>query len=140
MGAAGAADRSVAPGRMGGHRRPILEPHWELILARLKERPETTLVEMRGLLAAERGCRWTRSGGSCAPGGRRMKNGLLASETERPDLARRRARWRRHQARIDPRRLVFVDETWTRTNMGAARAAGGRRARGSFWECQIFCV
>ena len=48
---------SVAPAKMGGHRRPILEPHRELILARLKERPETTLAEMRDLLVAERGLR-----------------------------------------------------------------------------------
>ena len=48
---------SVAPGKMGGHRRPILEPHREFILARLKERPETTLIEMRELLVAERGVR-----------------------------------------------------------------------------------
>jgi putative transposase len=39
-------------------------------------------------------------------------------------VARGRARWQRHQARIDPRRLVFVDETWTRTNMGALRGWG----------------
>lgn len=48
---------SVAPGRMGGHRRPILEPHREFILARLKARPETTLLEMRDLLLAEHGVR-----------------------------------------------------------------------------------
>ena len=44
-------------------------------------------------------------------------------------MARRRARWQRHQARIDPRRLVFVDETWTRTNMGALRGWGPKGAR-----------
>ena len=48
---------SVAPGQMGGHRRPILAPHRDFVLARLKERPETTLVEMRELLVAERGVR-----------------------------------------------------------------------------------
>jgi transposase len=48
---------SVAPRRMGGHRRPILEPPRALILARLKERPETTLTEMRERLVAERGVR-----------------------------------------------------------------------------------
>ena len=48
---------SVAPGKMGGHRRPILEPHREFVLARLKDRPETTLLEMRELLVAERGVR-----------------------------------------------------------------------------------
>jgi len=39
-------------------------------------------------------------------------------------VARRRARWQRHEARIDPRRLVSVDKTWTRTNMGALRGWG----------------
>jgi transposase len=48
---------SVAPGKMGGHRRPILEPHRAFVLARLKDRPETTLLEMRELLVAERGVR-----------------------------------------------------------------------------------
>ena len=42
---------------MGGHRRRLLELHRELILARLKERPETTLIEMREMLVAERGLR-----------------------------------------------------------------------------------
>jgi transposase len=32
-------------------------------------------------------------------------------------VKRKRERWRRHQARLDPRRLVFIDETWAKTNM-----------------------
>jgi hypothetical protein len=28
-----------------------------------------------------------------------------------------RLRWRSHQRRVDPSRLVFIDETWTKTNM-----------------------
>jgi hypothetical protein len=32
-------------------------------------------------------------------------------------VARRRARWQRHQTKLDPRRLGFIDETWARTNM-----------------------
>ena len=32
-------------------------------------------------------------------------------------MARRRAQWKRYQGRIDPRRLVFIDETWAKTNM-----------------------
>ena len=32
-------------------------------------------------------------------------------------MARRRAQWAKHQGRIDPARLVFIDETWTKTNM-----------------------
>jgi putative transposase len=36
-------------------------------------------------------------------------------------VARRRAQWRKYQARIDPARLVFLDETWTKTNMAPLR-------------------
>jgi transposase len=32
-------------------------------------------------------------------------------------VARRRAQWKRYQGRIDPARLVFIDETWAKTNM-----------------------
>ena len=32
-------------------------------------------------------------------------------------MARRRASWKRYQDRLDPRRLVFIDETWAKTNM-----------------------
>jgi hypothetical protein len=44
-----------------------------------------------------------------------------ASEQDRPDVARRRLRWRTYQGRIDPRRLVFIDETWAKTNMAPLR-------------------
>ncbi len=42
-------------------------------------------------------------------------------------MARKRDRWRRHQAKLDPRRLVFIDETWAKTNMTRTH---GRCARG----------
>lgn len=44
-------------------------------------------------------------------------------------MARRRAQWRRYQGRIDPRRLVFIDETWAKTNMTRlyGRATRGHR-------------
>ena len=32
-------------------------------------------------------------------------------------MARRRAQWKKYQGRIDPRRLIFIDETWAKTNM-----------------------
>jgi hypothetical protein len=38
---------------MGGHRRPILAPYRDFILARLRERPETTLLEMRAASVRE---------------------------------------------------------------------------------------
>jgi transposase len=35
----------------------------------------------------------------------RLRTSLFAIEQDRPDVARKRDRWRRHQARLDPRRL-----------------------------------
>lgn len=47
-------------------------------------------------------------------------------------MARRRRRWKAHQGRIDPSRLVFLDETWIKTNMAPLRGWGarGRRLKG----------
>jgi transposase len=36
-------------------------------------------------------------------------------------VARKRLRWRTHQGRFDPARLVFIDETWAKTNMTRLR-------------------
>jgi len=43
------------------------------------------------------------------------------------DIAAARCRWRRRQRRLNPKRLVFLDETWTKTNMTPLR---GRSRRG----------
>ena len=44
-------------------------------------------------------------------------------------MARKRARWRRHQKQIDPSRLVFLDETWAKTNMIRTHGWGPRGQR-----------
>ena len=54
---------------------------------------------------------------------------MLPSEQDRPDVARRRVRWRKYQKQIDPRRLVFIDETWAKTNMAPLRGWCTRGAR-----------
>lgn len=48
------------------------------------------------------------------------------------DVARRRRRWKSFQPRLDPERLVFIDETWIKTNMAPLRGWGarGKRLRG----------
>src|SRR5271156_3582074 len=68
-----------------------------------------------------------RCGASSNTRGSRLKKSLHASEQDRPDIARRRARWKTHQSRPAPRRLVFIDETWAKTNMTRRH---GRCARG----------
>ena len=58
-----------------------------------------------------------------------IKKTVLAGEQDRPDVARRRLQWRSYQTRIDPARLVFIDETWTKTNMAPLRGWAPRGAR-----------
>jgi transposase len=45
----------------------------------------------------------------------------------RPEVEQRRAEWRVLQSGLDPDRLVFIDETWAKTNMTRPR---GRSLRG----------
>jgi transposase len=44
-------------------------------------------------------------------------------------VARRRSQWKRYQGKIDPRRLVFIDETGARTNMIRTRGRCARNKR-----------
>ena len=57
------------------------------------------------------------------------KKTVVASERDRPDVARKRAQWTKYQNRIEPERLVFIDETWTKTNMEPLRGWAPRGAR-----------
>jgi len=45
----------------------------------------------------------------------------VAGERDRRDVARRRAQWVKHQKNVDPERLIFIDETWARTDMAPLR-------------------
>jgi transposase len=73
-----------------------------------------------------------RSGCFCGAKDCGSKKTLFALEQARSDIARRRRRWRSWQAGLDPRRLVFIDETWIKTNMAPLRGWGpkGERVRG----------
>ncbi|WEJ08443.1 IS630 family transposase [Sinorhizobium prairiense] len=121
---------SFGPGQMGGHKPRVLSgPHRDWLLWRCRDRAFT----LRGLVAelAERGVTvdyravWT----FVHEEGLSYKKTLVASERERPDVARHRARWLKHRHRIDPSRLVFIDETWTKTNMAPLRGWAPRGER-----------
>jgi transposase len=60
-----------------------------------------------------------------------QKKTAHASEQERPDVLKRREDWFESQLDLDPERLVFIDETWTSTNMARThgRCARGERLR-----------
>ena len=68
----------------------------------------------------------------------------MAGERDRADIARRRAQWIKYQSRIDARRLVFLDETWTKTNMAPLRgwSTRGTRLKGTAphgrWKTMTF--
>jgi len=59
---------------------------------------------------------------------------VLPAEQSRRDVARFRARWKKYQGRIDPKRLVFIDETWVKTNMAPIR---GWALRGQRLAAQV---
>jgi transposase len=76
--------------------------------------------------------------------GSASKKTALASEQKRPDVARKRERWKARQGSIDLKRLVFIDETWAKTNMAPLRgwAARGQRLIGrapfGHWNTMTF--
>jgi transposase len=72
---------------------------------------------------------------------------LLASEQDRPDVAKAREDWileRQPAMRLEPQRLVFVDETGTTTKMvrlrGRSRRGARLKAKAPFghWMTQTF--
>jgi putative transposase len=69
---------------------------------------------------------------------------VVAGERDRPDVARRRAQWIKHQKDVDPERLIFIDETWARTDMAPLRgwAPCGQRLTGKVphgrWKTTTF--
>ncbi len=77
-------------------------------------------------------------------GANSKKKTLIAAEQEREDVARMRAAWKRSQEQIDPQRVVFIDETWAKTNMTRTygRSQQGTRVIGRVpcgrWETTTF--
>ncbi|WP_369810043.1 IS630 family transposase [Bradyrhizobium sediminis] len=121
---------SVEPGQMGGHKpKAISGDHAVWLSQRLRDSDFT----IRGLVAelAGRGLKvdyhsvWDFVHAEKLS----FKKSVVAGERDRPDVARRRAQWTKYQGRVEAERLVFIDETWTRTDMAPLRgwALRGRR-------------
>jgi hypothetical protein len=116
---------SVSPSKIGGYRPKKLIGSWRLWLL---ERYRGSDFTLRGLGITA----WC--GNSCTRRSSVTKKTLIASEQDRPDVARRRMQWLRYRHRIDPPRLVFIDESvlqrngrssaWTRTVREAAGKMG----------------
>lgn len=101
---------SAAPGKIGVHRRPVLADHRDWLIERT--RSDFTL---RGLVAelAKRGVKvdYVPVWRFVHAEGLSFKKSVLPAEQLRPRIARRREQWKKYQGRLDPARLVFVDET-----------------------------
>ena len=81
---------------------------------RLGEKPDLTLRDMQKLLREERGIQASLNTiwGLLRSAGRTFNNkSLHASEQDRPDVLEQREAWFEGQIDLDPRKLVFVDET-----------------------------
>jgi transposase len=57
------------------------------------------------------------------------KKTFEAAERGRADIAEARRLWDELKAKLDPRRLVFLDETWFKTNMARLYGRGPRGER-----------
>jgi len=126
---------SVSLAKMGGYRRPILEPHRAWLLEQVRACPHVTLAVLQEKLAGARHQGQPRHR-LAVPARLRVqfqKKTVVADERERPDVKHRRARWQRHQRWIDPTRLVLIDESWVKTNMAPLRgwAPKGERLPGA---------
>jgi transposase len=89
---------------------PFHQRHAEAIRTAVAARPGRTLVELRRHLGV-RVHLATLWKALRALGRSWEKKSARAAEQDRPDVAARRAEWRRQQPTLDPDRLVFLDET-----------------------------
>ena len=105
--------------------------HRDFLEAVRAEKSDVTLQALCDRLLRERGVKSDTSmmsRFSFAVSASRLKKDALsrASRTART-ISRHRARWRAYQGLIDSRRLVFIDETWTKTNMTRSARLGAWR-------------
>ncbi|MGH9413504.1 MAG: IS630 family transposase [Terriglobales bacterium] len=121
---------SPAARPMGGKKPYALAAEEDWIRARLTEKPDLTgrelLVELnkRGVEVSYYGV-WHY----LAHLGLSFKKSLRASEQDREDVAYRRQQWKARQTKVASARLIFIDETWAKTNMTRThgRCTRGRR-------------
>ena len=122
----------------GGRPKAVDATHAERLQDLVRQQPDATLDELKaglGLrcsrMAIFRALRWLRIS--------RKKKVLHAQERDTPPVRRKRRVFRRRMAQVDPKHLVFVDETGATTAMTRryGRAPIGERVEGAVpghWE------
>ena len=89
------------------------------LVAKITARPDIDLRELNAELKQERGeavCLMTICV-ACRALEQSRKKTRIAQEQDRPDVAEKRIPWRASQEAIDPTQVVFMDETWAKTNL-----------------------
>jgi transposase len=140
---------TFAPKPSGGRRHAKLEPHRSFLLAQVTEKADVTMPELAAELAAATGEKADPASLSSwlIRAGCRFKKTLRASEHDRPDVKQAREEWtavRQPKMRLEPHRLVFLDETATTTKMTRprGRCLNGQRllskAPFGHWKTQTF--
>ncbi len=135
----------LSPGKIGGHKKPVLSgANADWLRKRIRSGPFTLRKLTRELAAraikTDVRAVWTFVHAE----GLSFKKTIRPTEQDRPDIARKRIRWKAHQGRIDASRLVFIDETWIKTNMAPLRGWGpsGQRLEASapfgHWKTMTF--
>ena len=122
---------SVSPDKFGGYKTFSLEPHTDLVRELVAQQPDRTLAELRDRLAKEQ---VTVSQSAISRFLHHInltfkKKSVHAAEQDRPDVAAARRALRKQQQTLDPKKLVFIDETAATTKMTRlyGRAAQGQR-------------
>src|SRR5271157_4481027 len=122
---------SAAPSKIGGYKpRTLRGEHAAWLTARCQEK-DFTISQLVDELKSIRGLKVDRRSvwEFLHAQGLSHKKTAAAQEQDRKDVKRRREQWRAYQDRIDPKRLIFIDETWTKTNMAPLRGWGPRGSR-----------
>ena len=115
---------SVAPDKIGGHKpRTLSGAHRDWLLGRT-----TSDFTLRGLVLelAGRGVkvdyvsvwRFVHAEGLSFKK-KHISRRTTPPKSRTPKVIGRREQWKKYQGRLDPKRLVFIDETWAKTNMAA---------------------
>jgi transposase len=102
-----------------GHAPRKLTDQFEAIRAQVAAQPNATIEELRAWLKQTHKvtASVTRIWETLAQLNLTQKKTLYAAEQNRPDVAPARTEWREAQPGLNPGKLIFIDEIWTKTNM-----------------------
>ncbi len=110
-----APGRPLEPKSCANTRGSLAEREGERIRAQIRAKPGTTLEDLERDLAL--GVSVSNLWYALQDLKITLKKAIRAAEQHRPDVAAARAEWKVAAAGLDPRRLVFLDETFGTTAM-----------------------